>query len=166
MPQDTILSPPPPRCLFKSRGPSPGDSGELRGAGLEWCIQKQSTVSGGLEGFPAVNDPATPLPRLLGIKLSRPPDLGSYFSTALCLHLQGARQGSVETQAQGGGQRRRKGLDEVCKSSPWEGLQFSSVHFSRSVVSDSLRPQESQHARPSCASPSPGVHSDSCPSSP
>ena len=44
-------------------------------------------------------------------------------------------------------------------------LQFSSVQFSRSVVSDSLRPHESQHARPPCSSPTPRVHSDSCPSS-
>ena len=44
--------------------------------------------------------------------------------------------------------------------------QFSSVQFSRYVMSDSLRPHESQHARPPCPSPSPGVHSDSCPSSP
>ena len=44
-------------------------------------------------------------------------------------------------------------------------LQFSSVQFSRSAVSDSLRPHESQHARPPCSSPSPGVHSDSRPSS-
>ena len=36
---------------------------------------------------------------------------------------------------------------------------------SRSVVSDSLRPHESQHARPLCPSPTPGVHSDSRPSS-
>ena len=43
--------------------------------------------------------------------------------------------------------------------------QFSSVQFSHSVVSDSLRPHESQHARPPCPSLSPGVHSDSCPSS-
>ena len=34
-------------------------------------------------------------------------------------------------------------------------IQFSSVQFSRSVVSDSLRPNESQHARPPCPSPSP-----------
>ena len=40
-----------------------------------------------------------------------------------------------------------------------------SVQFSRSVVSDSLRPHESQHARPPCPSPTPGVHPDSCPSS-
>ena len=45
-------------------------------------------------------------------------------------------------------------------------IQFSSVQFSHSVVSDSLRPHESQHARPPCPSPTPGVHSDSCPSSP
>ena len=43
--------------------------------------------------------------------------------------------------------------------------QFSSVQFSRSVVSDSLRPHGSQHARPPCPSPTPGVHSDSRPSS-
>ena len=42
-------------------------------------------------------------------------------------------------------------------------IQFSSVQFSRSVVSDSLRPHESQHARPPCPSPSPGVHSNSRP---
>ena len=36
---------------------------------------------------------------------------------------------------------------------------FSSVQFSRSVVSDSLWPHESQHARPPCPSPTPGVHS-------
>ena len=41
--------------------------------------------------------------------------------------------------------------------------QFSSVQFSRSVVSDSLRSHESQHARPPCPSPTPGVHSDSRP---
>ena len=34
-----------------------------------------------------------------------------------------------------------------------------------SVLSDSLRPHESQHARPPCPSPTPGVHSDSRPSS-
>ena len=43
--------------------------------------------------------------------------------------------------------------------------QFSSVQFSRSVMSDSLRPHESQHARPPCPSPTPRVHSDSYPSS-
>ena len=42
---------------------------------------------------------------------------------------------------------------------------LSSVQLSRSVVSDSLRPHESQHARPLCPSPTPGVHPNSCPSS-
>ena len=42
---------------------------------------------------------------------------------------------------------------------------LSSVQFSRSVVSDSLRPHESQHARPPCPSPTPRVYSNSCPSS-
>ena len=37
--------------------------------------------------------------------------------------------------------------------------------ISHSVLSDSLRPHEMQHARPPCPSPTPRVHSDSCPSS-
>ena len=40
-----------------------------------------------------------------------------------------------------------------------------SVQFSHSVVSDSLWPHESWHARPPCPSPTPGVHPDSHPSS-
>ena len=43
---------------------------------------------------------------------------------------------------------------------------FSSVQFScHSLVSDSLRPHELQHARPPCPSPTPGVHSNLHPSS-
>ena len=41
----------------------------------------------------------------------------------------------------------------------------SSVQFSCSVESDSLWPHESQHTRPPCLSPTPRVHSNSCPSS-
>ena len=43
--------------------------------------------------------------------------------------------------------------------------KFSSVQFSHPVVSDSLQPHESQHTRPPCPSPTPGVHGDSRPSS-
>ena len=42
---------------------------------------------------------------------------------------------------------------------------FSSVQFSCSVVSDSLQPHESQHARPPCPSPTPRIYLNSCPSS-
>ena len=49
----------------------------------------------------------------------------------------------------------------------WELLsspsQFSSVQFSRSVMSDSLRPHGLQHTSPPCPSPTPRVYSDSCP---
>ena len=44
-------------------------------------------------------------------------------------------------------------------------VPFSSVQFSHSIVSDSLRPHELQHARPPCPSPTPGVHPNPCPSS-
>ena len=46
---------------------------------------------------------------------------------------------------------------------PHNCTHLSSVRFSRSVVSNSLRPHELQHARPPCPSPSPRVHSDSRP---
>ena len=42
---------------------------------------------------------------------------------------------------------------------------MSSVQFSRSVMSDSLRPHEPQHARLPCPSPTPRVHPNPCPSS-
>ena len=44
-------------------------------------------------------------------------------------------------------------------------IQFSSVQFSRSVMSDSLQPHESQYARSPCPSPTPGNYPNPCPSS-
>ena len=42
-----------------------------------------------------------------------------------------------------------------------QAIFFSSVQFSHSVVSDSLQPHESQHTRPPCPLPPPGVHPNS-----
>ena len=56
-------------------------------------------------------------------------------------------------------------MDFIKISSALHTLIFMCLYFSRSVVSSSLWPHESQHARPPCPSPSPGVHSNSCPSS-
>ena len=42
-------------------------------------------------------------------------------------------------------------------------IDYHSVQFSLSVVSDSLQPHELQHARPPCPSLTPGVYSNSCP---
>ena len=50
------------------------------------------------------------------------------------------------------------------KVSLFKYLCISSVQFSRSVMSNSLRPHEPQHARPPCPSPTPGAYSNSCPS--
>ena len=52
----------------------------------------------------------------------------------------------------------------------WIAISFSIPHlcaaqFSCSVMSDSLRPHESQHTKSPCPSPTPRVHSNSCPSS-
>ena len=57
-----------------------------------------------------------------------------------------------------GSPRRRKGPGTL-------EVKISSVQFSRLVMSDSLWPHESQHARPPCPSPTPRVYSYSCPSS-
>ena len=40
---------------------------------------------------------------------------------------------------------------------------FSSVQFSRSAMYNSSRPHGSQHTRPPCLSPTPGVYPNSCP---
>ena len=59
----------------------------------------------------------------------------------------------------------------ICKTLIWQMQIFSllllgNIQFScRSVVSNSLRPHEPQHARPPCPSPTPRVHSNSRPSS-
>ena len=57
-------------------------------------------------------------------------------------------------------ERKGVGKEELGNSLvvPW----FSSVQFSRSVMSDSLRPHDSQHTRPPCPSPTPGVYPNSC----
>ena len=53
---------------------------------------------------------------------------------------------------------------------PWKKSydqpQFSSAQYSRSVMSNSLRPYGPQHARSPCASPTPGAYANSCPLSP
>ena len=51
------------------------------------------------------------------------------------------------------------------KTLAFQKLSKESVQFSCSVMSDSLRPHELQHARPPCPSLTPGVYSKSCPSS-
>ena len=43
------------------------------------------------------------------------------------------------------------------------GFHMYSVKFSHSVMSDSSRPQQPQHAKPPCPSPTPGVYPNSCP---
>ena len=65
--------------------------------------------------------------------------------------------------------------EDILDDAPWSSRPvdidsyqieiFSSVQFSRSVVSDSLQPHELQHARLPCPSPNPRVHSNSHPSS-
>ena len=55
--------------------------------------------------------------------------------------------------------------DSLKKKKTRSKTTISSVQFSRSVMSDSLRPHELQHARPPCPSPAPRIHSDSRPSS-
>ena len=53
---------------------------------------------------------------------------------------------------------------KIMASGPISSAQFSSIQFSRSVVSNSLRPHESQQARPPCPSPTPRVYPNPCPS--
>ena len=76
--------------------------------------------------------------------------LGSVLALLVSYSLAGERSGTRMDEVTGSG---------ACRCG------CCTVQFSRSVVSDSLRPHESQHARPPCPSPTPGVYSNSCPSS-
>ena len=58
-----------------------------------------------------------------------------------------------------------EGQDRVSCSAEMPNAFSLSFQFSRSVMSNSLRPHESQHARPPCPSPTPGAYSNLCPSS-
>ena len=60
---------------------------------------------------------------------------------------------------------REGGIGECCHraEAQIQNSTISSVQFSCSVVSDSLRPRELQHARPPCPSPTPGAYPNSCP---
>ena len=49
----------------------------------------------------------------------------------------------------------------LCHTKMLRNILISSVQFSCSVMSDSLRPHGPQHARPPCPSPTPRVHSNS-----
>ena len=74
--------------------------------------------------------------------------------------------GSIAMNKASGGDGIPVELFQILKDDAVKVLHsISSVQFSRSVMSDSLRPHESQHPRPPCPSPTPRVHSDSCPSS-
>ena len=92
---------------------------------------------------------------------------------ALCSALRRQRAlrlvgGTLDWRQEGGpGERRGRDLGmegtdfpERCRGPAREGELFS-----HSVVSDSLRPHRLQHARPPCLSPTPGIYSNSCPSS-
>ena len=60
----------------------------------------------------------------------------------------------------------RQVINEINYSFLIDGYYYlRSVQFIPSVMSDSLRPHEAQHTRPPCPSPTPGVHSNSRPSS-
>ena len=90
----------------------------------------------------------------------------SFLSDYIAMVIQIWREEPVGYSPQG---CKRVGHNLVTKQQYKLGLnsfsQFSSVQFSHSVVSNSLRPHELQHARPPCPSPTPRVYSNSCSSS-
>ena len=99
-------------------------------------------------------DPAVPL---LGIY---PEETKTAKDTCMQLFI-----AALLTIARTSKQPRCPSTDEWIKKLWYVYTMGNSLQFSWSVVSDSLQPHESQHARPPCPSPTPGVHPDSRPSS-
>ena len=81
-----------------------------------------------------------------------------YQSTCLLRNIYAGQEGTVRT---------RYAIMDWFKigKGVCQGYIFSSVQLSHSVMFDSLQPHESQHTRPPCPSQTPGVFSNSCPSS-
>ena len=85
----------------------------------------------------------------------------------ICQHIWKTQQWPQDGKGQFSFQSQRKAVPRMFK------LPHNYNHFTcqqvqficHSVMSDSLWPHKSQHARPPCPSPTPGVHADSCPSS-
>ena len=79
-------------------------------------------------------------------------------------HQNGHHQKNLQTIKAGKGVEKREPTCTVGGDANWYshyGEQY--VWVSHSVMSDSLQPDEPQHARPPCPSPTPGVHPNSCP---
>ena len=81
-----------------------------------------------------------------------------------------SREDADSTKAEDGKTREKKfKKQEHCAiqntTAEKKSRHITFIQFSRSVTSDSLRPCGLQHARPPCPLPTPGVHSNSCPSS-
>ena len=76
----------------------------------------------------------------------------------MCVWMGKKHQGKVQSKAPGC-------VSGAPRTTRVKAKMYQSVQFSHSVMSDSLRPHESQHARPPCPSQTPGVYSNSCPSS-
>ena len=70
---------------------------------------------------------------------------------------------NLETRIDKMQEKFNKDQEEIKKSQSIMNNGISLVQFSHSVMCNSLRPHESQHARPPCPSPTPGVYSNSCP---
>ena len=106
-------------------------------------------------------------------------DTAAWLHSATCWTSRGTRPPSIEGDDDSNIFNRQIGTQPLPCARQWAGprdifkwqlhtlqgsasqVYLNSVQFSRSVVSDSLRPHESQHARPSCPSPTPRVYSNS-----
>ena len=75
------------------------------------------------------------------------------------------RKSHGERSLEGYGPRNSKRVAHYLATEQKKQISIQLVQFSCSVISDSLQPHESQHTRPPCPSPTPGVHPNSCPSS-
>ena len=143
--------------------PSPGD---LRDSGIKprsSALQADALPSE-LPGKPQRASKILGIPWVIGVSFVIH---NEFFSTVLKFALR-RLWGAQNNFKMGAGHQRNQPHDEtvrmfnsVSKLLLWED-SVSSVQFTLSVVSDSLRPHELQHARPPCPSPAPRVHPNSC----
>ena len=92
--------------------------------------------------------------------LPRPVDNGVSDGASKAVFLKGTAETLKERSAGDPEYTEGSGPHGVPRMQGW--WDVNSVQFSRSVVSDSLRPHGLQHARPPCPSPTPRVYSNSC----
>ena len=142
----------PPPLALDSRGPGPSSPSNLPTSHLSFLLYLPWERAGRLRP-PAMSSDTSPLTAGKLQRTNPLPGLGQLRTHIMIQVLAFYTRKHQDSDAE----------DLFLKKKNKAKYSPKQVQFSRSVVSDTLQPHESQHVRPPCPSPTPGVYPSSCP---